>query len=375
MAMTQLKRDYYEVLGVERGATRDQIKQAYRKLALLYHPDRNKDPDATEKFREIAEAYAVLSDDVKRREYDATGHAGVDRRWTTEDLFRDFQFGDFFGGRFGDLSGLFGDFFGLGARGGRGSSGARDLRYDLDLTLEEAAAGGERVISVTRSERCRACLGTGAKAGTTPRSCPDCGGTGQRQEVKTAKDMRVITLTTCARCAGRGRLVEHPCAACGGGGYEFRSHDLKVRVPPGVDDGMVVRLAGQGEPAVEGGPAGDLLVRVHLLPHAAFQRRGDDLYVVLPVSLTQAALGATLPVRCLDGKEVRVKVPAGTQGGTRLRVAGRGMPRLDGRGRGSLNVILDVRTPTDLTPRQRELLEEFARLDTAESRSTGGDGR
>ncbi|WP_447974716.1 molecular chaperone DnaJ [Nitrospira sp. Kam-Ns4a] len=360
---THQKRDYYEVLGVDRGATRDQIKLAYRKLALRYHPDRNPAPDAAEKFKEIAEAYAVLSDETKRREYDATGHAGVSERWTTEDLFRDFQFGDFFGGRFDDLAGLFGDVFGQRATERRTASRGPDLRYDLDLTLEEAAVGGERVIPVTRSVRCGRCQGTGAKAGTTPRPCPECGGTGQKQQVQTGEGMRIVTLTTCPRCRGRGTLIESPCERCHGAGYEFAAHSFKVRIPAGVDDGMIVRLAGQGETPADGRPAGDLLIRLHVLPHPSFQRQGDDLYAVVPISFPEAALGVVRPVRCLDGKEVTVKVPAGTQSGTRLRVSGRGMPRLDGTGRGDLYVIVDVRTPTHLTPHQRTLLEEFAKLE------------
>lgn len=361
--MTQNKRDYYDVLGVDRSATREQLKQAYRQLALQYHPDRNSAPGAAEKFKEIAEAYAVLSDESKRREYDATGHAGVSERWTTEDLFRDFQFGDFFGGRFGDLAGLFGGFFGRTQRAGRGASRGLDLRYDLDLTLEEAANGGERVIPVTHAARCGGCQGTGAKPGTTPKPCSNCVGTGQKQEVRTSKDMRVVTFTTCARCQGRGQVIESPCERCRGNGYEFVSRSLKVHIPPGVDDGMIVRLAGQGEAPVGGGPPGDLLIQVRVLPHPAFQRRGADLYTIVAATFPQAALGARLPVRCLNGQEVKVKVPPGTQSGTRLRISERGLPRLDGRGRGNLYVIVEVRTPTSLTPHQRALLEEFAGLD------------
>jgi molecular chaperone DnaJ len=189
---TAQKRDYYDLLGVDRSATRDQIKQAYRRLALKHHPDRNKASDATEKFREIAEAYAVLSDDAKRREYDAAGHAGVSERWTTEDLFRDFQFGDFFGGRFDDLFGVFGDFFDRRTRPSPGRVRGADLRYDLDLTLDEAAKGGDRLIQITRSEKCRLCNGSGAKPGTKPAACGDCGGTGQKQQVQSARGMRVV---------------------------------------------------------------------------------------------------------------------------------------------------------------------------------------
>jgi molecular chaperone DnaJ len=370
VATTVGKRDYYEVLGVERSATRDQIKQAYRQLALQYHPDRNKAPDATEKFREIAEAYAVLSDDAKRKEYDAYGHAGVSERWSAEDLVRDFQFGDFFGGRFDDLAGIFGDFLGRRTRPSRGPSRGVDLRYDLDLTLEEAAKGGERIIQFTRSEKCHTCGGSGAKPGTKPTACGECKGTGQKQEVKAGKGVRMVTFTTCVRCQGRGVQIESPCPTCRGNGYEFVPRSLKAQIPAGVDDGMIVRLAGQGEPNADGGPPGDLLIRTHLRPHPSLQRQGDNLYTAATIGFADAALGAKLSVPCLGNEAVRVTVPAGTQSGTYLRLRGKGMPRIGEKGKGDLFVILEVRTPTDLTPRQRELLEEFAKLEATRT-STG----
>lgn len=362
MVAAEQKRDYYEVLGVDRSATRDQIKQAYRRLALKYHPDKNPAPDAAERFREIAEAYAVLSDEAKRREYDATGHAGVSERWTTEDLMRDFQFGDFFGGRFDDLFGIFGDFFGRRARPAWEAARGRDLRYDLDLTLEEAARGGERVVQITRSDLCQVCRGSGAKPGTSPTICPDCGGTGQRQQVQTGRGVRMVTRTTCARCQGRGQWIEAPCQSCQGTGYVFVPHTLKVQIPPGVDEGMVIRLAGQGEPHAGGGPPGDLLIQTHLRPHPTFQRQGDDLYTVRAITFPEAALGTKVSLTDLTGETVRVTVPAGIQSGTALRLSGRGMPKLRGKGKGDLYVVIEVRTPTDLTPRQRKLLEEFAKL-------------
>ena len=363
MPTTQSKRDYYEVLGVERVATRDQIKQAYRRLALACHPDRNKAPDAAEKFREIAEAYAVLSDDAKRKEYDAYGHAGVSERWSAEDLVRDFQFGDFFGGRFDDLAGIFGDFLGRRTQPSRGPSRGVDLRYDLDLTLEEAAKGGERIIQFTRSEKCKTCSGSGAKPGTKQAACGDCKGTGHMQrEAKAGKGV-IVTLTTCAKCRGRGVFIESPCSSCRGNGYEFVPHSLNVQIPAGVDDGMIVRLAGQGEPNANGGPPGDLLIRTHLLPHPSLQRRGDDLYTVKEIAFADAALGTKVPVACLDGESLHVTVPAGMQSGTYLRLKGKGMPRIGEKGKGDLFVIMEVRTPTDLTPRQRELLQEFSRLE------------
>ncbi len=358
------KRDYYTVLGVERTASRDQIKQAYRQLALAYHPDRNKAPDAAEKFREIAEAYAVLSDEAKRREYDAAGHAGVAERWSTEDLFRDFQFGDFFGGRLGDLSGLFGDMLGRRFHPGGGPSQGADLRYDLDLTLEEAARGGEFDVQVTRSQPCRTCAGSGAKPGTTPKPCAACGGTGQKQDVRGGKGVRMVTLTTCAACEGRGQTIDSPCEDCRGSGLQFVPHQYKVKVPAGVDDGMAIRLAEQGEVGRGGGPPGDLFIRTHLRPHPSLERRGEDLYSFTRLSMDQAALGTKIGVNGLGGERLQVVVPAGTQSGTALRLAGKGMPRLNRKGRGDLYVVLDVRTPTHLTRRQRALLEEFAKIES-----------
>jgi molecular chaperone DnaJ len=360
--VTETKRDYYEVLGVGRDATREQIKHAYRQLALQYHPDKNAGPDAAAKFRELAEAYAVLSDDTKRKEYDMTGHAGVSERWSPDDLMRDFQFGDFFGGRFGDLSGIFGDFFGRRTRPGAGATRGVDLRYDLDLTLEEAARGGEREIHVTKSEKCGSCGGSGAKAGTKPLSCADCHGSGQKQEVKTRKDVRLVTLTTCPRCGGRGQIIESPCAACHGNGFQFVSHRLKVRIPPGIDEGMMIRLAGQGELNANGGPPGDLLIRPHLQRHPVFERHGDDLYAVKPVTFPEAALGTKLRIAGLNGEGLQVKIPAGTQSGTALRVAGKGMPKVGAKGKGDLFVVVEVRTPTELTPQERRLIEELATL-------------
>jgi molecular chaperone DnaJ len=275
---------------------------------------------------------------------------------------RDFQFGDFFGGRFGDLSGVFGDFFGRRVRPGADGIKGVDLRYDLDLTLEEAARGGERDIHVTRSEKCVPCGGTGAKAGTKAVSCPECKGSGQKQDVQTRKDVRLVTLTTCVQCQGRGQILESPCPLCGGNGYQFVPHTLKVRIPPGVDDGMIIRLAGQGEANVNGGPSGDLLIRPHIRPNSAFERHAHDLYTVQTVSFPEAALGKKLRVRGLSGQILQVMVPAGTQSGTALRLNGKGMPKVGGKGKGDLFVVVKVRTPTDLTERERGLLQELARL-------------
>jgi molecular chaperone DnaJ len=230
----------------------------------------------------------------------------------------------------------------------------------VDLTLEEAARGGEHEIHVTRSEKCGPCGGSGAKPGTTPRSCPDCGGTGHKQDVKVKKDMRVVTLTTCVRCHGRGQIVESPCVLCQGTGYRFVPHTLKVRIPPGIDDGMVIRLAGQGEANANGGPPGDLLVRPHIRRHPRFERQGSDLYTVQAVTFPDAALGKKLHVTGLGGETLYVSVPPGTQSGTALRLNGKGLPKLGEKGKGDLYVVVEVRTPTELSDHERALLRELA---------------
>ena len=369
MEATAEKRDYYEVLGVDRTATPDQIKQAYRQLAMTYHPDRNPAPDATDRFREVAEAYAVLSDPAKREQYDLGGHAGVSARWSTEDIFRDFDFGDFFGGRFGGFGGIFGDLF--GSRGRRGPSSPRgaDLRHELTLTLEEAAAGGEHIISISRSDRCKTCAGSGATPGTAPTTCTECHGSGQKQQTRSEKTMRFVTITSCPRCAGRGVWIESPCQNCRGGGFEFVPHQIKVQVPAGIDNGMMLRLAGQGEATTPPAEPGDLLIRVMVRPHPSLAREGDDLYATAAIDFPSAALGSKIEIPCLAGAKVKVTIPPATQSGTQLRLRGKGMPRLHSRGKGDLYVVVRVTTPTHLTPRQRELLKEFREEEVRQSAS------
>jgi molecular chaperone DnaJ len=369
MAANRRKRDYYEILGLDRSATQEQIKQAYRQLALKWHPDRNPAPDATDRFKEVAEAYAVLSDETKRNQYDATGHAGISEHWSTEDLFRDFHFGDFFGGRFGDLDSIFGDLFRGPRRRPPVKPKGADLRYDLRLTLDEAAKGGERIIHITRSERCKTCGGNGAKPGTQPVTCSDCQGSGQKQQIKSERGMKLITVSTCARCMGKGLFIDTPCLTCHGTGFDLLAHEIKLHVPPGIDDGMILRLAAQGEAAPEGGIPGDLLVRISVSPHPSLRREDDNLYTVVPISFPDAALGTKVTVDCLAGETVRITVPSGIQSGTALRARGKGMPRLHGRGKGDLFVIFEVKTPTQLTPRQRELLKQF-KLEAERARPT-----
>jgi len=363
MAADRQKRDYYEILGVDRSATPEEIKQAYRKLAMQWHPDRNPSQQAAERFREIAEAYAVLSDQTKRQAYDTTGHAGVSERWSMEDLFRDFEFGDFFGGRFGDLWNVFGDLFPGHTRQRTAPPRRADIGYDLELTLDEAARGSERVIHLRRTERCQACHGSGAKAGTQPETCPECRGTGERQLIRTAGPMRVVTLSSCTRCRGRGAYIAAPCPTCNGSGAVASPHSIKILIPAGVDHGMVLRLAGQGEAGPGEAPAGDLLVQIHIQPHPNLKRDGDDLYTTVLLAFPDAALGTKVLVPHLEGEAVPLAIAPGTQSGTTLRVRGKGMPRLDRRGTGDLLVVVKVRTPVDLTARQKELLKEFLRLE------------
>jgi len=361
------KRDYYEVLGVGREADPKEIKSAYRKLALKYHPDRSQETDAEERFKEISEAYAVLSDSDKRKQYDQFGHAGIDGRYSQEDLFRGVDFEDLlrgfgFGGGFGGGGSIFDMFFGGGRGGRRGPGRGRDLRYDLDMTLEEVASGLETTIDVPRMEICPACSGTGAKPGTSPVTCDQCRGAGQVTRVQKTPFGQMMTSSTCPKCGGRGQIVSDPCAECRGSGRVRKTRTISVKVPAGVETGQHLRLGGQGEASPDpGGEPGDLYVFVNVRPHPLFRRDGDDLLFEAPLSITQAALGADLEVPTLDGKRARIKVPAGTQTGSVFRLKGKGIARLHGfGGTGDMHVRVSVKTPSNLTGRQKELLEELA---------------
>jgi molecular chaperone DnaJ len=356
------KRDYYEVLGVSKDSSKDQIKDAYRKLALQYHPDRNKSPDAEEKFKEISEAYAVLSDDEKRKQYDMLGHAGFDQRYTTEDIFRGADFDSVFRDMgFGfDLGDIFGSLF--GGRGFRDERvrGGRDLGYDLEITLEEAARGAEKVIEIPRLEKCDVCGGSGASPGTSPRTCPRCGGTGEIQDAQRNRFSVFVRVIRCPTCKGRGVIIDSPCQNCGGTGRIRRERTISVKIPPGVDEGTQIRLQGEGEASPDDGPTGDLYIVVHLLPNRNFERDGDDLVHRLIVGFPQATLGAVVEVPTLEGN-ASIRVPSGTQSGDVIRLRGRGMPRLRGYGRGDLLFRVYLVVPEKLTQRQRELLEELAK--------------
>jgi len=383
------KRDYYEVLGVSRDADEAEIKKAYRRLALQYHPDRNKDdPNAAEKFKEINEAYEVLSDPEKRAQYDQFGHAAFGGGAE--------GFGGFespFGG-FGDLGdifdAMFGGAFGGGARRHTGPQPGADLRLNLEITLEEAATGVEKEIEVPRTEECPHCRGVGAEPGTQPRICPTCMGTGQVRTVQTTILGRFETVRTCGQCQGQGRIIDKPCRECRGRGRVRRVRRITVKVPAGVDTGHRLRMAREGEAGERGGPPGDLYVYIHVKPHRLFKRQDDDLILEMPISFVQAALGDTIEVPTLDGK-ARLEIPEGTQPGTVFRLRGKGMPRLKGHGKGDLHVQVRVEIPARLTARQKEILQEFARTlekggeeekkdrregrESHETREGGGEGR
>jgi len=356
------KRDYYEVLGVPKTTSKDQIKDAYRTLALKYHPDRNKSPEAEEKFKEISEAYAVLSDDEKRQQYDALGHTGFDQRYTPEDIFRGTDFESIlrdlgFGFNLGDV---FGSFF-----GGRGETetvtSGRDLVYDLQISLEEAAKGTEREIVVPRTEKCDVCHGTGAAPGTSPRTCPKCEGTGRIQNMRRSAFGVFVQVVPCPTCRGKGRIIDSPCPNCRGTGLVRRERRITVKVPPGIDEGYELRLRGEGEaPHEGGGPPGDLYVSIHVSSSEVFTREGDDLMYDLVIGFPQAALGAEVPVPTLEG-DALVRIRAGTQQGEIIRVKSKGMPRFRGYGKGDLLVRVHVMVPEKLTDKQRALMEELAK--------------
>jgi molecular chaperone DnaJ len=350
------KRDYYEVLGVARTSTEVEIKSAYRKLALKYHPDRNPgDKTAEEKFKECAEAYAVLADAEKRSLYDRFGHQGVSSAAGAggfdPTVFADF--GDILGG-LGDIFG-FGDLFG-GARRRGGPQRGADLRYDLEISFEESARGAETSIQIPRQENCDTCAGSGAAPGSSPTTCPQCRGQGQ---VRFQQGFFTVA-RSCPQCRGTGRIVSKPCQTCRGAGRVTRDRKITVKIPAGIATGQQLRLTGEGEAGSAGGPPGHLYVVVHVQEHEFFRRDGLNLFCEIPVNFTTLALGGEIQVPTLDGTE-NVKVPEGTQTGTTLRLRGKGMPEVNGRGRGDLFATVQVQTPRKLTRDQRHVLEQLAK--------------
>jgi molecular chaperone DnaJ len=364
------KKDYYELLGVGRNATEQELKSAYKRLAIRYHPDKNPgDAAAEETFKEVAEAYSVLSNAEQRARYDRFGHAGVSGsagagNWGAqgfggiEDILGDlFGFGDVFGGRAGGSAG-----------GGRRSSAQRgaDLRYDLEITLEESAAGMTAQLRIPRLETCDTCTGTGAENGTQAETCATCSGAGQ---VRYQQGFFSVA-RTCGACRGTGRIIKSPCETCKGAGRTEHERQLEVKVPAGVETGSRLRITGEGEGGASGGGSGDLYVVIHVKEHEQFERQGSNLYAAVPVTFAQAALGAEIMVHTLNGEQP-LKIPAGTQTGTVFRLKGQGMPVLGGRGHGDLFVSVALRTPTTLTRDQRRLLEELSKIEDRDLEDKG----
>jgi molecular chaperone DnaJ len=356
------KRDYYEVLGVAKGASEEELKKAYRKMAVKYHPDKNPgDKAAEESFKEVGEAYEVLSDPQKRAVYDQHGHAAFDRRAGGGGFARSGGGGfhdpfDVFREVFGGGS-IFEDLFGGGRQDPSQPQRGQDLRYDMELTFEEAAKGCEKEIAVTKPETCDTCQGSGAEPGSKARVCTTCGGRGQ---VLSSRGIFSIA-QTCPSCLGAGRTVDKPCKPCRGQGRRERTSKITLRIPPGVDTGSRLRSAGNGEAGSRGGPPGDLYVVLHVRAHEIFQREGDDLLCEVPISFVQAALGAEVDVPTLDGKAA-VKIPAGTQPGAMFRLKGKGMRNVQGYGYGDLHVRITVEVPAHLSSAQKAKLQEFAEL-------------
>ncbi|MGM0673059.1 MAG: molecular chaperone DnaJ [Spirochaetota bacterium] len=361
------KRDYYEVLGLQKGASKDDIKKAYRKVAVSNHPDRNPgDTEAEERFKEATEAYEVLADDDKRKAYDQFGFAGLEGmggggREGFSHAFHDFE--DIFGG----FSDIFETFFGGGGRGrgGRRSSvrAGADLRYDMEVTFAEAVFGTKKEVTYKRHVSCDTCNGTGAEGGSGSKTCPTCGGVGQ---VRRSQGFFSIA-STCPTCAGQGQIIENPCSKCGGNGVLEKERTVKVTIPPGIDDGKRISLRGEGDAGPNGGPAGDLYVVVRVKPHEYFERRGNDLYCMIPISVTQAALGAKIEVPTLDGKRVKLDIPAGTQNEKMLRIRNQGVPRLqDPSKRGDMYVKIHIDIPKKLSSKAKKLLQELSEVEGEE---------
>jgi molecular chaperone DnaJ len=364
------KRDYYEVLGVSKNASKDDIKGAYRKLALKYHPDRNKEPGAEEKFKEISEAYAVLSDDEKRKRYDTYGHVGPEEVFrgseaNFEEIFRDMGFGGF--------QSIFEQFFGRGGFGadlfGFGRRKGRDLVYDMEMTLEDVLRGRKEEVEVPRTERCGTCSGSGAADGSKPRRCSVCNGRGQTQRVyNQGRFSTFVSVEPCRTCQGKGEIIDKPCSTCRGSGRTQKMKKLKIEVPPGVEDGMIMTMRGEGEESESGVP-GDLIVNIHVKPHERFERlENGNLLYRQDVRFTDLALGSEFRIPTLDGSE-KLKIQQGTQPDALVRLKGKGLPRYGATGRGDILLKLNIKVPERLTDRQKSLLKELEReFDSQEKR-------
>ncbi len=364
------KRDFYEVLGVGRGATDDEIKKAYRKLAKKYHPDLNPDDNSAEqKFKEVSEAYEILSDKEKRSRYDQFGHAGVDPNFGAGGGgfggFGGFDMGDIFGDIFGGFGG-----FGGGRSARRGPQRGSNVSTEVTITFEEAAFGCEKEINLSRIETCPDCSGSGAKPGTEVTTCSVCGGRGQVTTTQRTILGNMQTVTTCSACGGKGKVAKEPCSKCAGKGRVKKGRKIKVKIPAGIDDGQTISLGGQGNAGEQGAPSGDLYVSVFVRPSQMFERNGFDVSYKMDISFAEAALGATVEVPTLDGK-VKYEIPEGTQPGTVFRFKGKGIPYLKRNGRGDQYVMVNVVVPKKLSNKQKELLKEFAGMTNSKEKSKG----
>ena len=345
------KRDYYEILDVDRKASKEDLKRAYRRMARQYHPDVNKDATASERFKEINEAYEVLSNDSTRATYDRFGHAGVQGGGA--------GFNDFSG--FGNVADIFEEFFGgFGTRRRRGPRRGADLRHDLTITFEEAVFGVEKEIKVRRPEICPHCFGSGAEPGTSPVRCTNCNGTGEVRQMRQSFLGSFVNVTNCPVCGGSGETIQSPCTVCNGQKQVQQVRTLKVKIPPGVDNDTQIRLSGEGAPGVDGGPPGNLFVVLRVEKHEYFRRRGDDVLLEMEINIAQAALGDEITIPTVNGEE-KLKIPAGSQSGTVFPLRGRGVPHLRRSGRGDQLVIVHVAIPKKMTPEQKDLMEELSR--------------
>jgi len=357
------KKNYYEILGIPKEAPKDAIKDAYRKLAMQYHPDRNKSPGAEEKFKEISEAYAVLSDDEKRQQYDNLGKTGFDQRYSREDIFRGADFDSIFrdmgvSSGFGDLFSIF--FGGRDFEENQIAIRGRDLGYEVYITLEEAARGVKKEIEVPRIESCQVCGGSGAAPGSLVQTCLVCKGSGKVQKIIRGGSGRFVQIVPCSTCSGTGQRIVSPCENCNGKGLVRRERKITVKIPVGITEGYQLRLKGEGDAAPDKGPSGDLYIMIHIMPHKYFKIDGDNLLYNLYISITQAALGAKVTIPAIEGK-AELRIHPGTQPGQILIVRGRGMPRMGGYGKGDLRVTVNVVVPRKLTEHQKSILEELAK--------------
>ena len=354
------KKDFYETLGVPKGASEDEIKKAYRKMARKHHPDLNKETQdaAAEKMKEVNEAYEILSDSSKRQQYDQFGHAAFD---PSQGGGQGGFGGGFSGGGFGGFEDIFDMFGGGRRRQPNGPVVGDDLRYDLELTFEEAAFGTTKKINLPRMENCDTCHGSGAAPGTHPETCPNCQGSGQVQQPVNTPFGRMMNVASCPRCSGTGKIIPTPCSTCKGKGKVRKNRNLEVKVPAGTDDGLRLRMSGEGEAGTRGGPPGDLYIYLNVKPHSLFQRDGNDVWCEVPLTMVKAALGSEIEVPTLDGK-VSLTIPEGTQTGKVFRLKEKGIPRLRGTGRGDQYVRVKVIIPTKIDSKRRKLLEEFAEL-------------